>query len=179
MQDWNVVVSIYQDGFRRAVRALEKLAPVTRSPYYNVLLMCCDDPMTLLDTIERISADNPAIYDAISRVAPAQRTFAFHTAEEFRERARAVLHEWTDRLAGCSFHARLHRRGRHAELPTPETEKWLDDALLALTAGTGKTCRISFTDPDAVIVFDTVDDRAGASLWTRDDLARHRLLKPD
>jgi hypothetical protein len=39
--------------------------------------------------------------------------------------------------------------------------------------------RIAFTDPDAVVAIDTIDDRAGVSLWTRDDLARHRLLRPD
>jgi tRNA(Ser,Leu) C12 N-acetylase TAN1 len=38
---------------------------------------------------------------------------------------------------------------------------------------------VSFSDPDAVIVIDTIDDRAGISLWTRDELARHRLLRPD
>jgi hypothetical protein len=39
--------------------------------------------------------------------------------------------------------------------------------------------RVSFTDPDALIAIDTIDGRAGISLWTRDDLARHRLLRPD
>ncbi len=39
--------------------------------------------------------------------------------------------------------------------------------------------KISFTDPDVVIAIDTVDDRAGIGLWTREELARHRLLRPD
>jgi len=30
-----------------------------------------------------------------------------------------------------------------------------------------------------VIAIDTIDDRAGISLWAREDLARHRLLRPD
>ena len=38
---------------------------------------------------------------------------------------------------------------------------------------------ISFKDPDAVIVIDTIDHRAGIALWTRDDLKHHRLLRPD
>jgi tRNA(Ser,Leu) C12 N-acetylase TAN1 len=54
-----------------------------------------------------------------------------------------------------------------------------DDLLLDATAMKGAQSKISFTDPDAVIAIDTVDDRAGIGLWTREDLAHHRLLRPD
>jgi tRNA(Ser,Leu) C12 N-acetylase TAN1 len=60
--------------------------------------------------------------------------------------------EWLPRLAGRSFHVRFHRRGSRHALRSPDV---------------------------AVIVIDTIDDRAGVSLWTREDLARHRLLRPD
>ena len=39
MRDWNVVISVYQEGFRRVLRALRDLGPTERSPYYNVLVM--------------------------------------------------------------------------------------------------------------------------------------------
>jgi len=39
MEDWNVIVSVYQDGFRRAVRALQAHGTIDRSPYHNVLVM--------------------------------------------------------------------------------------------------------------------------------------------
>jgi len=179
VKDWNVVVSIYQDGFRRALHALHKLGEVDRSPYYNLLVMSADDPVKLLAAIEQATAESPALYDAISRVAPAMRTFEFHSPQEFRDNAGAILQEWAGRLAGRSFHARLHRRGRHADLPGPETEMMLDELVLMQTKAAGEPARIAFTDPDAVIVVDTVDERAGVSLWTREDLAVHGLLKPD
>jgi len=87
--------------------------------------------------------------------------------------------KWSQRLAGRSFHVRLHRRGDRHGLRTPDTEKFLDDAALAATSEISIPARISFTDPDAVIAIDTVDDRAGVALWSREDLARHRLLRPD
>lgn len=177
--EWNIVVSIYQDGFRRALRALEKLGPVERSPYYNVLLMKVDDPVALVEAIERRTEESTALYDAISRIAPSMRCFEFHSAEEFRERAKSILSEWVPKLAGRSFHVRLHRRGTKHELHAPDTERFLDDAVIEATTQAGMPARISFADPDAVIAIDTVDDRAGVSLWTREDLARHRLLRPD
>jgi hypothetical protein len=38
---------------------------------------------------------------------------------------------------------------------------------------------LTFGDPDIVIAIDAVDGRAAVSLWTREDLAKHRLLRPD
>jgi tRNA(Ser,Leu) C12 N-acetylase TAN1 len=87
--------------------------------------------------------------------------------------------EWSPRLAGQSFHVRLHRRGGKHTARTPDVERRFGDALLGATAASGTPGSISFTDPAFVIVIDTVDDRAGLALWTREDLARHRLLRPD
>src|SRR3974377_1924546 len=43
----------------------------------------------------------------------------------------------------------------------------------------GKPGKISFSDPDAVVAIDTIDGRAGLALWTREDLLRYHLLRPD
>ncbi len=178
MRDWNVVVSIYQDGFKRALRALQEFGPVERSPYYNVLVMKVEDPISLLESVERRTGENTALYDAISRVAPAMRSFEFHSAEEFEAKAKSLMLKWSPRLAGHSFHVRLHRRGPRHGLRTPDAERLFDDVLVHATKETGRPGKISFTDPDAVVAIDTIDDRAGISLWTREDLARHRLLRP-
>jgi tRNA(Ser,Leu) C12 N-acetylase TAN1 len=179
MKDWNVVVCTYQDGFKRALRVLQELGRVERSPYYNVLVMRVEDQMAILEAIERRTDETPALYDAISRISPAMQCFEFHSAQEFRDKAREVLIEWLPRLAGRSFHVRFHRRGPRDDLRTPEIERFLDDTLLDALIEAGTPGTISFSDPDAVIAIETIDDRAGLALWSRDDLARHRLLRPD
>ena len=179
MKDWNVVISIYQDGFRRALRALREFGPVERSPYHNVIVMRVEDPVALLDGVERKTEESTALYDAISRVAPAMRTVEFHSVDEFKEKLKPILLDWSQPLSGRSFHVRLHRRGDLRDLHTPDVERLFDDLLVDATAAAGAPCKISYTDPDAVIAIDTIDDRAGVGLWTREDLARHRLLRPD
>ncbi len=180
MDDWNVVISVYQDGFRPALRALRQFGLIERSPYHNVLVMRVESPTAVLEAIERETKKNTALYDSISRVAPAMRTVDFHSVAEFFERLKPILIEWSPRLTASSVHVRLHRRGgqRH-DLRTPDAERLFDDLLLEATAAAGAPCKISFTQPDAVIAIDTVDDRAGVGLWTREDLAHHRLLRPD
>lgn len=179
MREWNVVVSVYQEGFRRALKVLRQLAPTERGNYYNVLIMKSDDPVALLAAIEKKTEEDPALYDAISRVAPAIRSFEFHSAEDSAEQAKQIIAEWSQRLAGRTFHVRLHRRGTKYDLATQDTERLFDDAILDTTARAGARAKVSFTEPDAVIAIDTMDDRAGLALWTREDLARHRLLRPD
>jgi tRNA(Ser,Leu) C12 N-acetylase TAN1 len=179
VKDWNVIITVFQDGFRRALRALRELGPIERSPYHNVLVMKVDDPVALLATIELRTEQSTALYDAISRVASALRNFDFQSGAEFLVEARVVVNEWSPGLAGRSFHVRLHRRGTKHDLGTQDTEHLLNDAVIEATKKAGMPAKISFTDPDAVIAIDTIDDRAGLALWTREDCARHRLLRPD
>jgi tRNA(Ser,Leu) C12 N-acetylase TAN1 len=179
VKDWNVIVTIYQQGFRRALRALQDIGPTERSPYHNVLVMKADNPIMALEAVERLTDERPALYDAIARVAPAMRSFEFQSTDRFKDNAKSVIVEWLPNLAGRSFHTRLHRRGSKLDLRTPEAERLFNDVIVVATTTAGTAAHISFTDPDAVIVIDTIDDRAGLALWTRDDLARHRLLRPD
>ncbi len=179
MHDWNILVNTYQGGYRRACRALRKLGSVESTPYQNVVAMAAADPMALLESIERRTEEVPALYDAISRVAPAKAGFRFGSVDEFKQKAKATVLEWIPALAGRSFHVRLRRRGARHELHAQEIERFLDEALLDALVQAGACGKISFSDPDAVIAIDTIDDSAGLALWTRDDLAHHRLLRPD
>ena len=112
MKDWNVVVSVFQDGYSRALRALQKLGVAERSPYHNVLVMKVNDPVVLLEAIEKRTEESPALYDAISRVAPAMRNFDFLSEEEFVEKAKSIIREWLPRL-GWAVISRAIAPARH------------------------------------------------------------------
>jgi len=179
MKDWNLVVTIFQDGYRRAMRALRVLGSIERTPYHNVLAMKVDDPVKALEAIELKTEESTALYDAISRVSPALCNFDFQSVEEFLKETKKLLVDWSPRVAGRSFHVRLHRRGPKYDLPTQQTEHSLNETLFDATTKLGAPAKLSFTNPDLVIAIDTIDDRAGAALWTCDDLSGHRLLRPD
>jgi hypothetical protein len=179
MKEWNVVVSLFQDGYRRAFRALSEFGPVDHTPYHNLLVMAVEDPLALLDLLELRTETDPALYDALSRVAPAMHCFAFRDIEEFKQRTTSVFAEWLPRLGGCSFHVRLHARGPNLDWRTPDAERYFDDWILAMLKDLGSPGSISFSKPDAIIAIDTIDDRAGMSFWSREQLERHHLLRPD
>lgn len=171
--DWNVVVTLAEQSFREAVRLLGRWGKVRRTAYYNVLGMKVGNPDTFLVDFASAVAASPGFLNFISHVVPSRQTFNFGTAEEFEARARAIALSWAPSLSGKSFHVRLHRRGFKGILSTPREERFLDEALLAVNRGAS---RIDFTDPDAVIQIETIDGRAGMSLWTRDERRRYPFL---
>lgn len=174
--DWNVVVTLPEQTFREARRLLGKWGAVRRTPYYNVLGMKVENPGDFLARFSAAVEETPGILNYVSHVVPAQQTFDFDTPEDFEARARDIALGWASKVAGKSFHVRLHRRGFKGRLSTPKEERFLDEALLAAP---GVSARISFEDPDAVIQIETIDGRAGMSLWMRDDIRRSPFLGTD
>jgi len=173
---WNAVVTVYEEGYRPALRALRRYSRVARSTYHNVLLVEAEDPVGLLDTLEQCADAEPVLIDSISRIAPARASFDFTSRADFEEKAIGAARQWLPQLAGASFHVRLHHRG--SGLDSPTEERMIAESLLAALDAANTPGRISFGDPDAIVAIDTVDERAGLGLWTRSDLARHRFLRP-
>lgn len=178
-REWNVVISIHGQGFRDACRALGRIAPVERTDFFNVIVMKVRDIPDMLETVRRWIDEEPEAVAPISRLMPVTKTFFFKDAAEFSGKAKEAVAEWIPDLAGKSFHVRIHRRGFKGTFSSPVEERALDEAILAELEKRGSAGRISFEDPDAVIVIETIYHHAGASIWTREDIRRYPFLRPD
>jgi tRNA(Ser,Leu) C12 N-acetylase TAN1 len=180
--DWNVVVTAYDwRGLRSARRRLSRYGEVARTEFHNVLVLKVPDVAAFLEAISAAAERDASMRNDISRIMPAQATFTFTTAGEFEEKARAIACQWADRMAGGLFHVRLHRR--RGDLPVKLSgqaeERYLDVGILERLRELGQPGRIDFEDPDYVIDIETVGERAGMSLWSRDDLKRFPFLRVD
>jgi tRNA(Ser,Leu) C12 N-acetylase TAN1 len=60
---------------------------------------------------------------------------------------------------------------------SPEEERFLDEAVLAALEKAGAPGKVRFEDPDFAIDIETVGQRAGMSLWSREDLQKYEFLK--
>ncbi len=179
MRDWNVVISVREGGYAASRELLGRFAEVSRTHYFNVLVARVDEPRALLEILTELAVTLPDIPTFLARVVPLTVTFDFGSAERFEEQAREAVLRWTAELAGKSFHVRVHRRGFKRDLPSPDEERLLDATLLEAMEKAGTPGRISFDDPDAIVAVETVDNRAGLSLWNRDALRRYPLLGLD
>ena len=182
MHDWNVVVTAHEKGYILTCELLEEigLGPFAYTDFFNVIVMKVPEPQELLAKVVEIHRQSPDLFTyGIARVAPAQHAFDFQTPEAFENKARDVVLAWLPALAGKSFHVRLHRRGFKGRLSTPKEERFLDEAVLSALQAAGTPGSLSFDDPDAIIQIETVGNRAGLSLWSREELARYPFLKVD
>jgi tRNA(Ser,Leu) C12 N-acetylase TAN1 len=176
METWNTIVIAREDRLPEARRALRALGHVERTGFYNVLAMKVDEPQAFLDRLERLLAEHPHVVASVTHVFPAERCFDFSSPADFESKAREAVLAWVPRLAGKTFHVRVHRRGRKRALVSPEKERALADALLAAIQETGNPARVAFDDPDAIVLIETIGGRAGIALLTRDDYRQHPLL---
>jgi hypothetical protein len=173
-----VVVTLPENTFHEACHLLARWGRVRRTRHFNVLAMTVRDPSIFFNEFDAAVHKTPGLLNFVSHVIPAQSTFDFDTVDEFEAHARDVVCGWTTRLAGKTFHVRMHRRGFKGTLSTPHEERFLDEAAIAVLAAAGTPGRIGFDDPDAVIQVETIDARAGISLWTRDELQHCHFLGP-
>jgi len=176
VEPWNAIITTHRDRLPQARRVLRALGRVERTGFYNVLTMNVDEPARLVDRLDRLFAEDPRVVESVAHVFPAERCFEFSSPAEFESKAREAARAWVPRLAGKTFHVRVHRRGRKGTLVSPEAERAVADALLAAIQETGNPARVAFDDPDAIVLIETVGGRAGMALLTRDDYRQHPLL---
>ncbi|MDA8087197.1 MAG: THUMP domain-containing protein [Nitrospiraceae bacterium] len=177
MRNWNAVAVIHEGGFNEALRVLGRMGYVARSRFYNVLLMKVASVRELLEALGRRLAEDPGSLAFLSRLLPVEMTFGFSTLEEFEGKAKESVLAFAPELKGKSFHVRIHRRGSKGMFSSPEEERLLDQLLLGELERMGAPGRVSFEDPDAIIVIETIENRAGLALWGREDFIRYPFLR--
>ena len=176
---WNVVVTVHEHEFAAARKVLRRYGQIAPTTYHNVMVMLVEDPHAFLAEVGARIAAEPGLLNLISRLVPAHETFDFQTVEDFEARAQALVPGFAARLAGKRFHVRIHRRGFKHRIVSPDEERRLSEAVIAATGAAGSPAAIEFDDPDAIIAIETIGQRAGLSLWDRDELRRYPFLRID
>lgn len=179
MVDWNVIVSVYDHGYKHARELLREFGSVSRTDFYNVLAVQVGDVPGMLEKLkERLETDEKTRL-CLARVVPVTVGFTFQSPEEFETRVKQAVLPWLPDLAGKGFHVRMHRRGFKGRLSSHEEERLLAEFLLEKLEETGTPGEVAFEDPDAVVVIETISQRAGLALYTREDLIKYPFLKVD
>ncbi len=177
MRDWNAVISVQEHGFKKALDVFGDFGEVRRTEFFNVLLLRTENPGLMLETLKTRAQERPESLAFLARLIPISHSFTFQSIEEFDAHAREIVQGYAPELSGKSFHVRIHRRGFKGRLSSPDEERVLDELILGALDMAGTPGRVSFRDPDAVIIIETVGTWAGLSLWTREDILRYPFIR--
>jgi tRNA(Ser,Leu) C12 N-acetylase TAN1 len=177
MWAFNLVVTTASAGrYHHLLRELAPLGEFRPTEFHGVILGRVDDPHAFLEAVRERRERQLIAFQDLGRAVPVDRTFTFHL-EEFLDQAREAIRPWLDELAGQRFYVRLERRGLKGRIVSPEAERALDGFVLEELGKAGKTAEVGFEHPDAVVVIETIGDRAGVGLLTREMLERYDFVR--
>jgi tRNA(Ser,Leu) C12 N-acetylase TAN1 len=177
--DGNVVVTTYEGEYPRARKSLEAFGTTHATPYHNVLLLQVDDIAAFLEALHERLEEDVSLLNSAAHILPLQQTFTFDDRAAFESAGKRVLGDWLDRLAGRSFHVRIHRRGFKYRLSSHAEEQALGAFVIDQLAARGEDATVEFGDPQLIVSVEIVGRLAGMSLWTREELRRYPFLGLD
>ncbi|MDD4976758.1 MAG: THUMP domain-containing protein [Bacteriovorax sp.] len=176
---WNVIVTLYKEGFKDAIHALSPHGVVRATNFFNVLVMHVEDMDKFLHDFAIEMSEKPYLGNSISRLTPVMRALTFNSREEFEDKAKRIADEWVDLIAGKTFYVRMHRRGFREKISSLDEEQFLDRHLLKSLDERGLAAKITFTDPDFIIDVETLNNQGSLSIWSRDDIKAYPFLHLD
>ncbi|KPK40339.1 MAG: hypothetical protein AMJ69_02590 [Gammaproteobacteria bacterium SG8_47] len=179
MRDWNVVATVHEGRFKAALQFLRTFGQLSKTDYFNVLVMKVDDIDRFLAELNWELQAAPELGTILSRVIPTAVSFDFQEPAEFEAKVQQAVAPWLSQLAGARFHVRMHRRGFKGRLSSQHEEQFVDHFVTEQLREQGASATIDFADPDYIIDVETVGQRAGVALWTREQRLRYAYLKLD
>jgi len=178
--EWNVIVSVNGEGYQAARMILREYGRAHATDYFNVIAMQVEDIDEFLEQVQSLYAMKVPALANIGRIIPVTQRFNFQSPEEFETRARAVVSQWLEELAGQTFYVRMHRRGFKGRLSSVEEERFLDGYIIEQLVKQGMApAQVDFETAQRVIAVETLGQEAGLSLWSDAQLRQYPFLKLD
>jgi len=176
--DWNVIVSVQERGYKTARKMLYEYGRVMKTDYFNILAMQVEDIDEFLEDMRILYEMNTPWLHHIGHIMPVTQRFTFQSAAEFEDKARQIVSDWLDELAGRHFFVRMHRRGFKGRLSSQEEERFLDEYILdTLASQDRRVAKVDFSAAQRVIAIETLGQQAGMSMWRDDQLVQYPFLK--
>jgi tRNA(Ser,Leu) C12 N-acetylase TAN1 len=168
MWHFNLVVTLAADGrFRQLLEELSHYGDFRRTEFFGVILGQVADPAEFLERVREKRARQLVAFQDLGRAVPLESCFTFKP-ETFQEQVREALAPYATQLAGRRFYVRLERRGLKGRIISPEAERDLDAFLVRMVRKGGGSAEVSFDDPDTVLAVETIGERCGIGLLTRE-----------
>jgi tRNA(Ser,Leu) C12 N-acetylase TAN1 len=179
MWEFNVLATLAQNGrYSHLLHELSDFGEFHKTTFHGVILGRVADVDDFLETIRHKREEQLIAFQDLGRIVPLETVFTFEL-DDFLPRLCQAIRPWLGKLADCRFHVRLERRGLKGEIVSPDVEQALDTYVLEELADLGHSARIDFDDPDMVVAIETIGDRCGVGLITRDLNERFEFVRVD
>jgi len=178
MNDWNMIVTALP-GIRHQHRLLEGLHLLGEfhpCEFKDVCVGHVANSEEFLASIQQSINVNEEWTTDLGRVIPIEITFNF-TPDSLAGKLKEAVTPFVTRIEGGTFYVRMERRGLPGTIISPEIEKAVAEHLFALAESQGKQLQTSFSDPDYIIAAETIGNRCGVVLITRNMRTRYPFVQ--
>jgi tRNA(Ser,Leu) C12 N-acetylase TAN1 len=175
--DWNVIVTVVP-GPRHVSEVLGALARFGRFSPTSFNDVCVGRVSDVPATLEAIGHARALQKDwglAVGHVVFVETTFAFEPdrlVDEVKRRAQPLC----ERVPEGSVCVRVKRRGLAGRVHSQQVEQAIAEHIITMAESAGKRLSVSLSDPDYVIVIETLDAVAGIGLITRAQRERYPFM---
>jgi tRNA(Ser,Leu) C12 N-acetylase TAN1 len=177
MWEFNIVATMANEGrFRHLMQELDPYGEFRKTEFLGVVLGRVEDKDAFLEAVREKTARQLIAFQDLGRVVPVDQVFIFRV-EDFLDKMRESIRPYIERLANKCFYVRLERRGHKGQIISPEAERAMDAFIREELSKEGKSAQIDFENPDAVIVVETIGDRCGVGLLTRELMDRYEFVR--
>ncbi|MGZ3567201.1 MAG: THUMP domain-containing protein [Thermodesulfobacteriota bacterium] len=176
MQEWNILATAFWGRGKDALRLLTPHGEFKGSGFKDVLQGYVEDVHLFLDMLELMRQENPDRMTSLSQILALERTFTFNLPD-FMDKLKETVLPYVEKVEGKKFYVRVKRRGHKGEMSSLEIEKEISSFIFEKLEEARKRAQVSFSDPDVIIMVETIANRAGVALVTREMREKYPLIK--
>jgi hypothetical protein len=169
---WNVLAIATRGETGKALALLGEVGRFRTGGYPQVLSGSVPRPDgNLLAGISELADGGERTAGILDRLVPVEQAVSF-PLDDVAETLCEHLEPLAARLCGKTFYVRTHLRGMKGRVEHPAVERALGDFLSELAGRAGAPPKVSFTDPDVVVIAEVVGRRVGYAFLGREERSR-------
>lgn len=172
MDTWNILVTSLMGSERTVFSELKALGDFKKAGFKDVYIGEVENLDAFMEALQK----DIFLLPNVGKVIPIEKHFTFHV-EEFEEILKGTLIDYLQQLEGRSFYVRIERRGFKGKLNSLAEEQALDRFLLEALKEKNKDGRIDFENPDFIVVVETLGERCGVGLISREMKTKHPVIR--
>ena len=176
MKDWNILATAFWGRGKDTLRLLALHGEFKGSGFKDVLQGHVEDVNLFLEKLESMRQENPDKMSSLSQILPLERPFSF-SLPDFMDKLKEAILPYVEKVEGKKFYVRVKRRGHKGEMSSLEIERKISSFMFEKLEKAAKQAHVSFSDPDVMIIVETIANRAAVALITREMRKKCPLIR--
>ena len=176
MREWNVIATSLEGRRPALLAALRRLGAFWPAPFRNVVLGFVEDRGAFADRLKELLEKDRRLGTSLSRALAVEKSLTLRP-DDLVQRLQEAVAPLAERIDGRRFYVRFERRGLKGKINSPAVEREIGEFLIEQLQRRGFSPKVGFSDPDVIVLIETVGETAGIALVEREARAKYAFIR--